>query len=88
MTDHAIYDYLPRHRTKEKIEGTVAGPVKVAEQLWVRLATEQKRTLRIVPSKAQSSWICGKEHVTNRQVVVPSGKGKYPTLRRRRRPYP
>ena len=33
MTDHAIYDYLPHHRTKAKIEGSVAGPVKIAEQL-------------------------------------------------------
>ena len=33
MTDHAIYDYLPHHRTKEKIEGVVPGPVKVSDQL-------------------------------------------------------
>jgi hypothetical protein len=33
MTDHAIYDYIPHHRTKTKVEGADAGPVKVVEQL-------------------------------------------------------
>jgi len=33
MTDHAIYDYVPHHRTRTKLEGAGAGPVKVAEQL-------------------------------------------------------
>jgi hypothetical protein len=32
MTDHAIYDYVPHHRTKAKLEGS-AHPVKVADQL-------------------------------------------------------
>jgi hypothetical protein len=29
----AIYDYIPHHRTKAKLEGPLEGPVKVAEQL-------------------------------------------------------
>ena len=33
MTDHAIYDYIPHHRTKTKLEGGPDKPVKVAEQL-------------------------------------------------------
>jgi len=33
MTDHAIYDYVPHHRTKTKLEGAAAGPVTVADQL-------------------------------------------------------
>ena len=33
MTDNVIYDYIPHHRTKNKLDGTGAGPVKVAEQL-------------------------------------------------------
>ncbi len=33
MTDHAIYDYIPHHRTKAKLEGGPGKPVKVAEQL-------------------------------------------------------
>lgn len=33
MTDNVIYDYIPHHRTKKKLAGDVAGPVKVAEQL-------------------------------------------------------
>ncbi len=33
MTDHAIYDYIPHHRTKAKLEGDPGKPVKVAEQL-------------------------------------------------------
>ncbi len=33
MTDHAIYDYVPHHRTRTKLEGAAAGPVRVAEQL-------------------------------------------------------
>ena len=32
MTDHAIYSYVPHHRTKTKLEG-LSGPVRVAEQL-------------------------------------------------------
>ena len=32
MTDHAIYSYVPHHRTKAKLEG-ISGPIKVAEQL-------------------------------------------------------
>ena len=32
MTDHAIYDYVPHHRTKAKLEGA-PHPVKVADQL-------------------------------------------------------
>ncbi|HVB46514.1 MAG TPA: hypothetical protein VNF47_27915 [Streptosporangiaceae bacterium] len=28
-----IYDYVPHHRTKRKLEGGAPGPVKVAEQL-------------------------------------------------------
>jgi hypothetical protein len=33
MPDNVIYDYIPHHRTKRKLNGTGAGPVKVAEQL-------------------------------------------------------
>src|SRR5450432_3118068 len=33
MTGNVIYDYIPHHRTKRKLNGTGAGPVKVAEQL-------------------------------------------------------
>ena len=33
MTDNVIYDYIPHHRTKKKLDGTDDGPVKVAEQL-------------------------------------------------------
>lgn len=33
MSDHAIYDYIPHHRTKTKLEGGAADPVKVADQL-------------------------------------------------------
>ncbi len=33
MADHAIYDYVPHHRTKMKLEGAAAPPVKVAAQL-------------------------------------------------------
>jgi len=29
----SIYDYVPHHRTKKKLEGSGPGPVKVAEQL-------------------------------------------------------
>ncbi len=32
MTTRSLYDYVPHHRTKEKLEH-VAGPVKVSEQL-------------------------------------------------------
>lgn len=32
MSDHAIYNYVPHHRTKAKLEG-LETPVKVAEQL-------------------------------------------------------
>jgi hypothetical protein len=34
MTDHAIYEYVPHRRTKEKLEGADK-PVKVAGQLPV-----------------------------------------------------
>lgn len=41
MTDHtAIYEYVPHHRTKEKLEGTTA-PVRVAEQLPTGSAFER-----------------------------------------------
>jgi hypothetical protein len=34
MTDHAIYHYVPHHRTQSKlVDGEVARPVTVAEQL-------------------------------------------------------
>jgi hypothetical protein len=33
VSDHTIYDYIPHHRTKAQLEGTVAGPVKVHDQL-------------------------------------------------------
>jgi hypothetical protein len=33
MTDHTIYDYIPHHRTKNRLEGGAAGPVKVHDQL-------------------------------------------------------
>jgi hypothetical protein len=33
MTEHAIYNYIPHHRTKEKLEGHLDKPVTVAEQL-------------------------------------------------------
>jgi hypothetical protein len=33
MTTQSIYDYVPHRRTKRKLEGAEAGPVKVAEQL-------------------------------------------------------
>ncbi|MGO9344580.1 MAG: hypothetical protein ACLP6E_19005 [Acidimicrobiales bacterium] len=33
MTDTAIYDYVPHQRTRTKIEGGAAAPVRVAEQL-------------------------------------------------------
>ncbi len=33
MTDTAIYNYVPYHRTKTKLEGAAAGPVLNAEQL-------------------------------------------------------
>jgi len=33
MASNVIYDYIPHHRTKKKLEGNVPGPVKVAEQL-------------------------------------------------------
>lgn len=33
MTETAIYDYVPHNRTRTKIEGGAAAPVKVAEQL-------------------------------------------------------
>jgi len=32
MTDHALYTYVPHHRTRAKLEG-IAAPIKVAEQL-------------------------------------------------------
>lgn len=33
MTDHAIYEYLPHHRTKTKLAGGPDKPVKVIDQL-------------------------------------------------------
>jgi hypothetical protein len=33
MTEHAIYNYIPHHRTKTRIEGNLDKPVTVAEQL-------------------------------------------------------
>ena len=33
MNDNAIYEYIPHHRTRTKIEGSASAPVKVAEQL-------------------------------------------------------
>jgi hypothetical protein len=33
MTDTAIYDYVPHHRTKTKLAGISGEPVKVADQL-------------------------------------------------------
>lgn len=33
MTNHAVYKYIPHARTKSKLEGHLADPVKVAEQL-------------------------------------------------------
>jgi len=33
MTDQAIYDYVPHQRTKAKLEGGAAKPVRVSEQL-------------------------------------------------------
>lgn len=33
MSDHAIYDYIPHHRTKAKLEGNLEKPVTVAGQL-------------------------------------------------------
>ncbi len=33
MNDHNIYNYIPHHRTKTKLEGMAAEPVKVADQL-------------------------------------------------------
>jgi hypothetical protein len=33
MTDHAIYEYIPHHRTRAKLAEGAAGPVKVVEQL-------------------------------------------------------
>jgi hypothetical protein len=33
MTDDPIYDYVPHHRTRTKLEGGATAPVKVAEQL-------------------------------------------------------
>jgi hypothetical protein len=33
MTDTAVYDYVPHSRTRAKLEGGAAAPVKVAEQL-------------------------------------------------------
>jgi hypothetical protein len=33
MTDHAIYHYIPHHRTREKLDGTLDRPVTVAGQL-------------------------------------------------------
>jgi hypothetical protein len=33
MASNLIYDYIPHHRTKKKLEGSAPGPVKVAEQL-------------------------------------------------------
>jgi hypothetical protein len=33
MTDHPIYNYVPHHRTKEKLEGNLEKPVTVAGQL-------------------------------------------------------
>ena len=33
MSDSAIYDYKPHHRTQAKLAGHVSGPVKAADQL-------------------------------------------------------
>ena len=33
MTDHAIYNYIPHRRTREKLEGNLDKPVTVAGQL-------------------------------------------------------
>jgi hypothetical protein len=33
VTEHALYDYHPHHRTKAKLEGSPDKPVKVADQL-------------------------------------------------------
>jgi hypothetical protein len=33
MTDHAIYHYIPHHRTREKLDGNLDRPVTVAGQL-------------------------------------------------------
>lgn len=32
MVDHRIYDYIPHHRTKTKLDGTAEGPVKTVDQ--------------------------------------------------------
>jgi hypothetical protein len=33
MSDLPIYKYVPHHRTREKLDGQLAGPVKAADQL-------------------------------------------------------
>lgn len=33
MTEHTIYNYIPHHRTRAKLDGSLDHPVKVAEQL-------------------------------------------------------
>jgi hypothetical protein len=33
MAEHRIYDYIPHHRTKAKLDGTAEGPVKTLDQL-------------------------------------------------------
>ncbi len=55
MTDTAIYDYVPHQRTRTKIEGGAAAPVRVAEQLpsgnaAARFRASLLRGLRALPT--------------------------------------
>jgi hypothetical protein len=44
MTVQALYDYVPHHRTKAKLDETAAGPVTVAEQLPTGSAADRFNT--------------------------------------------
>jgi len=41
MASNAIYEYVPHHRTKNKLSGAAPGPVKVSEQLPRETAMER-----------------------------------------------
>jgi hypothetical protein len=41
MTDNAIYQYVPHHRTQKKLDGTAPGPVKVAAQMPSETAAQR-----------------------------------------------
>jgi len=59
MTDHAIYDYIPHHRTKTKLASSPDKPVKVVDQLPTATFADRLNTwLAVKVTKAVGTMWC------------------------------